>query len=236
VKVLIFHSPRTGSNLLCNLLHQTGIAGCKSYEHCGFPLGSIGTITKEEFPTKLAEYEASQTTENGVFSCKLSWEGLINLANQIGIAPVYGWLSTIDHHIYLYRHDVIAQAVSFYIAGKRSYFSTLKLDRGEIILPTPEYSYDEIAYRRMLIERHRAEMETYFEDYCINPLRISYEAFTYNDASMQDTLQTIMSHLGLDCATIGEIKPQIRKQLNMAKDAYKDRFLLEWADRNDSLS
>lgn len=233
MKILVWHSPRTGSNLLCNLLHQTNVAGCKSYEHCGFPLGSLNQIKADEFPEKLAEYEASQTTENGVFSCKLSWEGLSNLVYQVGVEPVYAWLSTIDHHIYLYRHDVIAQAVSFFIAGKRSFFSTLKEDRGEIILPTPEYSYNEIAFRRMWIEKHRAEMETYFEDYCINPVRISYEAFTYSDASMHDTLATVLARLNLDCDTIEQIKPQIRKQVNPAKDVYKDRFLCDWADRNE---
>lgn len=233
MKLLIWHSPRTASNLLANLLHQTGVAGCKDFLNCGFALGSLGQIEASEFLAKLTEYEASQTTENGVFSRKLSWEGLSQLVHQIGVEPVYAWLSTIDHHIYLYRHDTIAQAVSFFIAGKRSYFSTLKLDRGETILPTPDYSYDEIAFRRMWIERHRAEIETYFEDYCIHPMRISYEAFTYSEASMRDTLATILGRLKLDCDTIGQITPEIRKQINPAKEAYRDRFLIDYADKAD---
>lgn len=230
MKVAIFHSPRTGSNLLCNLLHQTGVAGVADYLNCGLPLGSIGTINLAEFPDKMQTYEASQTTPNGVFACKLSWEGLIALSNQIGIEAVYQWLDTIDHHIYLYRHDTVAQAVSMFIAGKRRYFSTLKTDG---IFPTPEYSYQEIAYRRMMIETHRAQMETYFEDFCIEPIRLAYEAFSYNEASMHDGVKMILKRLGLEYDKIGTLKPQIQKQVNPAKEAYKDRFLCDWADRNE---
>ena len=234
MKILTWHSPRTGSNLLMNMLHQTGIIGVANYEQCGFPLGSIGTIKPHKFQDKLQEYEASQTTDNGVFNCKLSWEGLIHLINQVGLAPVYAWLETIDKHVYLYRHDTIGQAVSMFIAGKRAYFSTLKLDKGETILPTPDYSYEEIAYRRMIIERHRAEMETYFEDFCIEPLRISYEAMTITESSIQETVKLVLSYCGLECDKIEQIRPEIRKQVNPAKEQYKDRFLIDWADRSDS--
>ena len=229
MKILVWHSPRVGSNLFMNMLHQTGVCGVKDYEQCGFPLGSIGVTTAENLQEKLSAYEQKQTTDNGVFCCKLSWEGLFNLANQIGdIEPIYKWLETIDYHIYMYRHDIIAQSVSMFIASKRAYFSTMKT---EDILPTPEYSYNEIAYRRMRIERYQAEMLTYFEDYCISPYRISYEAFTYNEASIQSTVSDVLTRLGLQCDTIDQIKPQIRKQINPAKETYKDRFLMDYADR-----
>ena len=214
------------------MLHQTGVAGIANYLQCGLPLGSIGTITPQEYPAKLKEYEDSQTTPNGVFACKLSWEGLRLLANQVGVLPVYEWLDTIDHHIYLYRHDTVSQAVSMYIAGKRKFFSTLKIDKGEPIEPTPDYSFEEIAFRRMWIERHRVEMETYFEDFSIEPIRIAYEAFTISDYAIRETTKMLINKLGLECDTIDQIEPEIRKQVNPAKGLYTDRWLVDYADRN----
>lgn len=227
-KFLIWHSPRTGSNLLCNMLHQTQVAGIASYLHCGFPLGSLGEIAPNEFQKKLMDYEKSQTTHNGVFGCKLSWEGLRNLTAQVGLHPVMQWLGTIDHHFYLYRTDTIAQAVSLYIAQARKYYSTLKTDE---ILPTPAYSYDQIAFFRRKVLIYQSEMEGYFEDYKIAPVRISFESMTRHHANLREVTSLIANTVSGTNFDISDIEPEIKKQTNHMKQSYRDRFLLEYSDK-----
>lgn len=224
-RYLIWHSPRTGSNLLCNMLHQTGVAGIKDYLNCGFPLGSIGETTAETVQEKLQEYELSQTTDNGVFGCKLSWEGLRGLAQQAGLPPVMAWLNTIDYHIYLYRTDTIAQAVSLYIAKERAYFSTTKT---EGILPNPPYDYDQIAMHRRKVEMSRMEMETYFDDYKIHPLRICFETMVGHSRNLQVVVKNVVELVSGETLKLDSIQPQIFRQENSLKKTFHDRMLIDW--------
>lgn len=226
MKYLIWASPRTGSNLLCNLLHRTGVAGIKDYVNCGFPLGSLGEIHPNQFQAKLTEYELSQTTANGVFGCKLSWEGLLSLERMIGLRPIIKWLSTVDRHIYLTREDVVAQAVSFYIAKNRSYYSTLKTDGREHVEDTPPYNFDAIALEYMRLRTYDVQIRTFLFNYNVPHFSVSYERLTYDAHAMHVILTDVLDYLGLPKHT-DPITPQIRKQTNPAKKAYIQRFRVE---------
>ena len=229
-KYLVWHSPRTGSNVLCNMLHQTGVAGIADYLNCGFPLGSIGVTKPHEFKSKLAQYEDTQTTPNGVFGCKLSWETLRKLSCQAGLTPVMDWLSTIDFHVYLYRDNTIQQAISYYIALERGYFSTTKTAD---ILPNPEYDYHQIALHRRKIEMERVEMETYFDDYRIEPLRVCFEVMTSHSANLHSITRKIAERVSGETVDVSGIKPQIDRQINSLKQTFYDRFFIDWEGINE---
>lgn len=235
MKYLVWHTPRTGSNVLMSMLHQTKVAGVADYINCGFPLGAQGPIERGDFLKKLHEYEDKQTTENGIFACKLSWDELAKLCQYIGVDYVYDWLSTIDHHVYLYRVDTVAQAVSLYIASKRKYFSTTALDNGVAIKPTPEYNYDEIAFRHMMIQRDITAIQTYFEDFKIYPIKISFESMTRSVGSLRESAGLILKALGQDTEVLNDIIPQIQKQINPLKMQYRDRWLLDWDEMKGNL-
>lgn len=225
MKYLVWHTPRSGSTLLCDMLHQTKVAGICDFKRCGFPLGAQDKIEARDFAKKLEDYEASQTTENGVFGAKLSWDGLAKLCQWVGVQPVQDWLNTIDLHIYLYRFDIVAQAVSLYIANKRRYFTTMR----NPVNDTPIYNYNEIAFRVMLIKRDTTAIESYFVEHGITPTAISFETLTRNPNHLKLMTKGILVSLNQDPDCVDKIEPQIKKQENPAKAEYIERYKREQA-------
>lgn len=226
-KYLIWHSARTGSTLLCDMLSQTEVAGINDFVRCGFPLGAQGKIEPRDFKTVLNGYEESQTTENGVFGCKLSWDGLSKLVQWVGVKPVHDWLATIDTHFYLHRMDRDAQAVSLYIAGKRKYFTTL--NRPEH--PTPPYDYDEIAFRHMLIRREVCAIQAFFDYQNIVPIPFSFESFCDSLAQLHLITHICLGRIGIELDELPDITPRIKQQANPAKRKFREQFLAEYRAR-----
>lgn len=231
MKYLIWATPRTGSTLLCDMLHQTKVAGICDFTRCGFPLGAQSKIEARDFAKKLKDYEASQTSKNGVFGAKLSWDGLAKLCQWVGVAPVQAWLNSIDVHIYLYRKNIIDQAVSLYIANKRRYFTTMRKPKHD----TPPYSYDEIAFRVMLIKRDIEAIRTYFFEQNIAPISISFETLTRDKQHLKLMTKGILTTLGQNGDCVDTINPQIKKQVNHLKGEYYAQYWVEHNHRKQDI-
>src|SRR5713226_275562 len=115
---IICATPRTGSNLLCEALTNTGLAGCPT------ELSSLADIPY--WPTKwentsslenvLGKVIKGGTTPNGVFGLKLMWSGLNLFVRHFSQLPGYegyspeNLLGALFHHpryIWITRRDKI---------------------------------------------------------------------------------------------------------------------------------
>lgn len=200
---------RSGSTLLCRSLAQTGVCGNpKEY----FPPEYIAMATKEQGIKDLDNYLnlilKKGTTQNGTFGMKifnLELRSLIKLAKRV---PMYSnlkdkGLEVINKifpnlkYIYLFRRDVVRQAISFVIASKTKIW-TMK--------PEEEFTKREVKYdflsiyfwHHMLIAQNEAWRE-FFRENNLRPLEITYEQL---DSSYEETIHRVIDYLGADVKDI----------------------------------
>jgi trehalose 2-sulfotransferase len=139
-------TPRSGSNLLCDLLEQSNAMGNPkevfNFDSVFLPLAQKYKLIDSKFNIKLSNYlnliVRIFSTRNNVLGMKLLFDQLQPL---IGV-PALGNFLCNSRFIWLIRRDVISQAVSLYIADQTGEWVFLKsekhhnehhLNHGEII-------------------------------------------------------------------------------------------------------
>lgn len=216
VKYLILHTPRTGSNYLCSLLHQTGIAGIADLEGCGFFMGLHPTINPAAYPA----YVQKQTTPNGVFGSKVgAYYFFVEMRKERALA--YQIIQDMDKFIWLRRRDKVAQAVSRYIAGKTARWHSNSPKSTQQAADPP---YDRFSITAFLadIAADEARAYTLYQEIGKQPLIVWYEDL------MRDSRQVVVDCLNfLDIPHGGlplEFEQIFTKQHNPNKDAYIARY------------
>lgn len=216
MKYLIFHTERTGSNHLCNLLAQTGIAGIVDFWTCGFFVGLKGQM-KNDFEAKLDAYEKAHTTANGVFGAKAGLQYFMEMRREVGTERVMDYLNTINRYVWLRRYDKVAQAVSGYFAGHtKRWHSDSETNR-----PDPEYSKNQVDWVLMGIAAEEARMQEFFNVRGITPLQVFYEDLI---ADPENTVYSILDFINVKLTHPVELKPHFKKLNNPKKGEYIARY------------
>ena len=221
--LLIAMLPRTGSTALCSLLEATGVLGIpREYLN---PRGPLKPWARRLEASDLGEYlealRRQQSTPNGVFALKTLHEDLEPLLDR---APVTKLLGTATF-VYLTREDLVAQAISNYIAESSGVWH--RDPSGELFRsrgggdPDPPYDEERILAERDALVRQQADWERFFADRQVEPLRITYEGFV---ADAGATLTAIARHVGVDW--IGELSLEGAATARLS-DARSER----WAER-----
>ncbi len=128
-RYILCSSPRCGSNLVGDMLYQTGLAGePMEYLNGRYIAGYLRAKgCPEETPVDifayLAEMETRRSSPNGYFGLKVHFEHLLALSKRK--FPAAAWLGTYDRIILLRRRDKIAQAVSLHKARVTQIWSSL---------------------------------------------------------------------------------------------------------------
>ena len=195
--LLIAMLPRTGSTALCSLLEQTGVLGIpREYLN---PRGPLKPWARRLGAFDLAGYVDAlrrvQATPNGVFSFKTLYTDLAPLLDR----PPVTELLDAARFVYLTRDDLVAQAVSNYIAESsgvwhRDPSGDLFRSRGGGD-PDPPYDEERILAERDTLVRQQTGWERFFADRSIEALRITYEGFV---ADANGTVAAIARHAGVD--------------------------------------
>lgn len=205
ISYLICATPRSGSNLLCEVLASTGVAG-RPWE---FFYAPVEAAKREEWKlSSFADYLAAVmkegSTPNGVFGAKVMWfhvEGLAaNLRQLPGNQGVSAWwrawrseptvppwraaprltdlLATAIpnlRYIRITRRDTVSQAVSLLRALQTGIF----LERaGDIQTPTgePVFEFETIDYLlEHVVLAEDRAWQRYFESSGIEPFVVIYE-------------------------------------------------------------
>jgi LPS sulfotransferase NodH len=177
--LLIAMLPRTGSTALCSLLEATGVLGMpREYLNPRGPLRPwarrLGARDLEEY---LDALRRRQATPNGVFSLKVLYPDLKPLLARGEITEALGPVK----FAYLTRDDLVAQAISMYIAEAsgvwhRDPSGALFRSRGGGD-PDPPYDEVRILEARDELLRQQGDWERFFAERRITPLRLTYEGF-----------------------------------------------------------
>src|SRR5512139_1824335 len=184
---LIASSPRSGSQLLGDLLTSIGLAGSPAEHFNPWYMGDAtdffpdDLLYRQEHIQRLIE---KYTTPNGVFGTKAHFLQVVNFVGLDNLEQLY---PTPLQYISLHRRDFTRQGISLARAGQTdSYNSTMEPARD------PVYNYYQILQCIREVRVDAKGWETYFQQREIEPLRIVYEDFV---AAQRDTLQRIFDFL-----------------------------------------
>lgn len=170
-RVAICSTPRSGSYLLCRQMINAGIGVPTEY----FRPQTVTSLSARFGAAGDAGYidalESNRTAANGVFAAKLQWVQLLE-------HPIVRsrWIDRADLNVFLYREDVIAQAVSWQVAlatgywsfdatqGLRAYGVTLESDDLALELAR-ELRMQNDGWREALAAAGRPVLAVRYEDY-----------------------------------------------------------------------
>lgn len=211
MQLLILSTPRTGSNALCEVLSSGTTMGKVDAYFIGH--GEELQQVYEERDHNLR----SNMSYNENYATKIMWDYIDEMSKHIktsGVMP--SWLSSFTHVLRLYREDVTAQAVSWFMAlgsGKWTSRDDQKRD-------WPEYNYNRILFHWAMIKAYDARTRAFLEGAPVPSWSISYEDIVR--IGWQKVGRDIFDFVGLQPADIQP--PELQKQENPLKAEYIERF------------
>jgi len=188
-RIVVCSSPRSGSYLLCRQMINAGLGIPHEYFRARTiaPLAARFGVDPKDDAAYIDALEARRTTANGVFAAKLQWWQLTEhpLARE-------RLLERADLIIFLYRRDVIAQAVSWQVSLATGYwsFDTTPGPRvADVSLDDPELT---LKLMRNLVAENRA-WEGLLAKLGRRMLAVPYESFAREQSAF-------LRQLAADCA------------------------------------
>jgi LPS sulfotransferase NodH len=225
-KLFLCSTSRTGSNLLCRALIHHGIGIPHEYfnffhaaiigPRLDFAALSDGSALSRDLDLLRAYLAAvvERRTVNGTFAAKLSWWQYERvLDNPVGHSLLNG-----GHFVYLYRENLLDQAISNHIATLTGVWGP-----GDTVTtrPAPDPNFLDrraIALKIELLAQHSENWRKFFARNDIEPLFISYEQLT---SDLPGAVRAIAATIGLGPATIEapyeEEKPSDRRVPSVSK-------------------
>lgn len=238
---IVCAAPRVGSTHLCAALSEVPGAGAP-IEYFGRPAihrfagewglrGDTSTVDDPVVadPARYLDRVRGEANRNGRVSMKVHWNQIEWCRDHLGIDP-FGVTDGFDtRYIRIFRHDLIAQTVSTFIASITKVYYQLS---GEAPRPSEEFGdvdHDEPEYDFDLMLRVFGEIAAieygwtpFFEKHGIVPLEVGYEAL---DEDLTGTVNEVLEHLGMPpCDVVTSPLAVQRTDLNRQ---YADRFLYD---------
>lgn len=175
--IFLCMTPRSGSSYLGSVLQKNRIA--RFGEYFRTVGGTLEKIVAETVPRTYEDYVLSRISQfklGNVFGAKLDW---------LQFAPLY-YFGAFDRYfpnarmIYLTRGDILAQAISRYIATETGYFHSVNKNKEETRDAEVPLDFG-LLWRHVehLLEM-QAAWERFFVTEGIAPLRLTYEAIEAN--------------------------------------------------------
>jgi trehalose 2-sulfotransferase len=238
---LICATPRTGSTLLCGLLESTGVAGHPEsyFRQPDEPSWADrwGIVSPTDGSFSYADYVQSALGEgrtgNGVFAARIMWETMAEVVGKLGV--VYPDLAGADldllnrafgqtRFVYLWREDVLAQAVSWLRAEQTSvWFQTVQSGQRQPEVQ-PRFDLRRIHKLVQLIGVHNAAWREWFDSAGARPYPVRYEDL---DADPAGVTRGILGCLGLEIPPGREIVPRHRRLADKLNAQWINRYRAE---------
>lgn len=217
MRYVILHTPRTGSNVLCDCLVQTGLAGMRDLNDAGFFIGFGESVAQAFASGAVDKYFERNRTPNGVEGCKLSWDYIEHLNKYLSWGDIDKILRSFDRFVWLTREDVAEQAVSRLYARTCGVWTSLDQPKADV-LPV-HYNVDRLTYFAAQAAGENAAIEMWLRLHRETPLKLTYEE---NSAAWNVAVEKILRFVGYE-GDIPVIKPKLKK--------LKDNEKLRWATR-----
>jgi LPS sulfotransferase NodH len=219
--------PRSGSNLLCQVLSSTDQLGYPLEYFNGPGRRALGLPDFPDAPElQIEAILRLGATPNGVYAVKLFASQFTAFSRRLR------WMDLLPNlrFVCLIRDDLLGQAISWARALQtEQYRSTQPAKRPAV------YDADLIRSRLMAIVLERAQWETFFARTGIEPLRIVYERFLADPASYVDLVANLV---GIENPVVDQRRVDLVIQRDAMTEQWKQRFRAENGDPNvlDDLS
>lgn len=227
---ILCSTPRTGSTFLCELLSSTGVAGkphsyFRSQDLAGWAakFDSLTPHGKVDFVRFVHATRTFTATLNGVLGIRVMWGTLDEILDRLRVhfaskddIPILQSAFGRIRFIYLYRSDLISQAISLYRAEQTDYWHSTQR---KLHATTPEYDFHEINQRYESIWRDNQAWKRWFENSGVRPYSVSYESL---DSDPEETTVSILRFLELDVPITRISAPNQR---------LADETTIEWRER-----
>jgi LPS sulfotransferase NodH len=213
--------PRSGSNLLCQVLSRTDRLGHPLEYFNGPGRRALGLPDFPDAPElQIEAILRLGATPNGVYAVKL-------FASQFAaVSRRLRWMEGLPnlHFVYLSRDDLLGQAISWARALQtEQYRSTQPAKRPAV------YDADLIRSRLIAILRERAQWEAFFARTGIEPLRIVYERFLEDQSSYVDRVANLVD---IENPAVDRRMVDVVMQRDAVTEEWKQRFRAENGDPN----
>ncbi|WP_194792878.1 Stf0 family sulfotransferase [Caenimonas koreensis] len=216
-RYVLCSTPRSGSNLIGDMLHATQLAGDpQEYLNTRYIAGfmrSLGDGTRQ-MPVEqyMAQLEKRRSSANGVFGIKIHYEHIAaQWPKRLGQAMRF--LRQFDQFVLLTRRDKVAQAVSLHKARQSQIWSSLdyKFMPEDDPRRTAVVEYD--ARRIMRALSDLVDQEEAWR-VALNHLAKPFVEIAYEDvvADYVGESHKLLRVLGIDPAQASVTAPNIRKQ------------------------
>ncbi|HUG85841.1 MAG TPA: Stf0 family sulfotransferase [Euzebya sp.] len=228
---LICSTHRSGSNLLCQVLANTGLAGrpeeffSPTYETTLTARYGVGTVE-----AYLAELRARTCTPNGVFGIKVMFDDLIHLIDQLRTLTGPADLQPADvlttalpgvRYVWIRREDRVRQAISYLRAQQTGVWLPIQ-DQAPPVTSAPRYDAVGIQRRIDEIDDRERRWEAFFVRAEVAPIRVRYEDLV---ADPDMAVRRVLRALGVavpDDLVLG--RPLLVKQADALTEEWVQRF------------
>jgi len=214
---LIASSPRSGSQLLGDLLKSTGLAGFPTEHFNPWHMGDATDFFPDDLlygPEHMQKLIEKQTTPNGVFGSKAHFLQVVNFVGLDGLEDLY---PTPLRYISLRRRDYTRQGISLARAVQtNSYNSDMQSVRD------PIYNFHQILQCIREVRVDAKGWETYFHQRGIEPLRVIYEDFIVDQ---KGTLNRILDFLEIAIPSDFQFPASpLKQQSDSRSDLWVEKF------------
>lgn len=217
ISYFICSSQRTGSNVLCEVLTLSGVAGRPTEQFVpAFPdsrqighdlAGFEQSVWAQQkgvgsFPAFFQAVVEEGTTANGVFGCKLMWNCLDGLLVRLAELPRCRGLEPMDRlmaafaqprFIHLRRRNRIRQAVSWALAAQTGHYSAWQA-ASRPPFSQPVFDAEFLDGLNRLIVESELGWHSFFETIGADPLELWFEDLADD---LEAALERVLGWLGI---------------------------------------
>ena len=236
---IVCMSPRTGSQLLCDALKQTGYAGIPDDYFWHFWEDPEMTILRHydvrDHQELLRHILRTGSTPNGVFGMKIGGGGYFafmldclrhGLSSNGSKRELVSKAFPDSRFIHLIRGNKVRQAVSHWRAIVTQQW-TLPKGGEPAKAPADAYDFDAIDHlvdESVLLD---ASWREFFKEIDAKPLTVLYEDLVNDYAH---AVSQVLDHLGLP-ANVSDLSPTVEKQADQLSEEWVHRFRNEKQQR-----
>lgn len=245
--ILVCSHPRSGSTLLGEAITRAGGLGAPlEYFHRGYRPKLQDRLNATSLDDYVAAVRRCRTDPSGVFSVKLFWQDLEELAGErfasdqppfgqlaAGDRAAYSWIIEIVRDLFpnptfvhLARKDRVRQAVSALMAEQTGEWRSFQ-EGGRDGAGAPAYQFERLQRLIGFGDYCHRHWRALFDVLDVQPYALTYEAL---DADYAGTVGPLLQYLG---AAAPPAAPRLRRQSDAASEALVLRFLKD-EDRSRS--
>jgi LPS sulfotransferase NodH len=202
---------RSGTWLLSGLLESTGVAG---HPHEYFEAGTEEPNRRRwRVGAGLAEYLGAVfrvgTTENGVFASSVMWPAFRSLLDRLGASEEANERLVLERSfprprfVFLWREDVVAQAVSWARAAQTGYYHHWDTPAGEA-----KFDVDQIDVLVREASANAASWRRWFAENDIEPFTVRFEELV---ANQERVTRSVLHFLEIDLPREATIMPRTKQ-------------------------